>query len=45
MAWQLEIHHIDVTGSGDATLIIAREVPPLIGLAPIVRSLLIDGGR
>jgi beta-lactamase superfamily II metal-dependent hydrolase len=45
VAWRLEIHHIDVTGTGDATLIIAREVPPLIGAAPIVRSVLIDGGR
>jgi beta-lactamase superfamily II metal-dependent hydrolase len=39
MAWNLEIHHIDV-GQGDSTLIIAREVG---GLAR-VRSCLIDGG-
>jgi hypothetical protein len=45
VAWRLEIHHIDVIGSGDATLIIAREVPPLIGAVPIIRSALIDGGR
>jgi hypothetical protein len=45
MAWRLEIHHIDVIGTGDATLIIAREVPPLIGAAPLIRSALIDGGR
>jgi hypothetical protein len=45
VAWSLEINHVDVIGSGDATLIIAREVPPLIGGAPIIRSVLIDGGR
>ena len=43
MPWTLEIHHINV-GQGDSTLIVAREVPPLIGAAPIVRSVLIDGG-
>ncbi len=43
--WQLEIHHIDVKASGDATLVIAREVAPLAGLAPRIRSALIDGGR
>ena len=30
--------------TGDATLIIAREVPPMAG-APRVRSALVDGGR
>jgi hypothetical protein len=45
VAWQLEIHHIDVQMTGDATLIIAREVPPLAGLVARVRSALIDGGR
>ena len=45
MAWRLEIHHIDVQSSGDSTLIIVREVAPLIGIAPISRSVLIDGGR
>jgi hypothetical protein len=45
VAWRLAIHHIDVIGSGDATLIIAREVPPLIGAMAIIRSALIDGGR
>lgn len=44
MAWTLEIHHIDVD-QGDATLIVAREVPPLVGANPIVRAALIDGGR
>jgi len=44
MAWRLEIHHIDVIGTGDATLIVAQEVAPLIGAVPIVRSLLVDGG-
>ncbi len=45
MAWRLEIHHIDVVSSGDSTLIVAREVPPLAGAAPVIRSVLIDGGR
>ena len=44
MAWTLEIHHIDVA-QGDSTLVVAREVAPLIGAQPIVRSCLIDGGR
>lgn len=43
MAWNLQIHHIDV-GQGDSTLIVAREIPPLLGVAPLVRSVLIDGG-
>jgi Metallo-beta-lactamase superfamily len=43
VAWQLEIHHIDVQMTGDATLVIAREVN-IVG--PLrVRSILIDGGR
>ena len=45
MPWSLEIHHIDVTSSGDATLIVARETPPFAGAVGLVRSLLIDGGR
>lgn len=45
LAWRLEIHHFDVRSSGDATLVIAREVPPLAGAVPVVRSALIDGGR
>ncbi|HEX5301948.1 MAG TPA: MBL fold metallo-hydrolase [Streptosporangiaceae bacterium] len=45
MPWQLEIHHIDVLFSGDATLIIARETGGAPGVAPVVRSALIDGGR
>src|SRR5712691_5506068 len=45
MAWELEIHHVDVQSSGDATLIIAWEVAPLAGAAARVRSALIDGGR
>ena len=44
MAWNLEIHHIDV-GQGDATLIVAREVAPFKGVVPVVRSALIDGGK
>jgi hypothetical protein len=45
MAWQLEIHHIDV-GQGDATLIVVREVAPFLeDAAPIIRSVLIDGGK
>ena len=43
MAWQLEIHHIDVNRNGDSTLIIARQVAP-IGPGPAIRSVLIDGG-
>lgn len=45
MAWSLEIHHIDVRRSGDATLIIVREVAPLAGGAARSRTALIDGGR
>ncbi|QGZ92300.1 ComEC/Rec2 family competence protein [Microcystis aeruginosa] len=45
MAWQLEIHHIDVA-QGDATLIVVREVAPFLNAAaPIIRSVLIDGGK
>jgi beta-lactamase superfamily II metal-dependent hydrolase len=44
MAWRLEIHHIEVN-QGDATLIVAREIVPFIGMAAIVRAVLIDGGR
>jgi hypothetical protein len=44
MAWALEIHHIDVVSLGDATLIVVREVAPLAGAAPRVRTALIDGG-
>lgn len=44
MPWTLEIHHIDVGGSGDSTLIVAREIPVLPGALPTVRSALIDGG-
>jgi beta-lactamase superfamily II metal-dependent hydrolase len=43
VAWQLEIHHIDVSKNGDSTLIIARQVAP-IGPGPAIRSVLIDGG-
>lgn len=43
MPWSLEIHHIDVVGEGDATLIIARHPNP--PGADHVRSVLIDGGR
>jgi hypothetical protein len=43
VAWQLEIHHIDVRRNGDSTLIIARQVAP-IGPGPATRSVLIDGG-
>src|SRR6185369_7799638 len=39
MPWSLEIHHIDVTGTGDATLIIARDP------GNYFRSCLIDGGH
>ncbi len=43
MPWELEIHHIQVTSLGDATLFIARNINP--PNAPVVRSLLIDGGK
>ena len=45
MPWQLEIHHLDVQATGDATLIIVRETGVAHGTAPVVRSALIDGGR
>jgi hypothetical protein len=41
--WRLEIHHIDVIANGDATLIVARQVPP-VAPGPNIRSVLIDGG-
>ncbi|GAA1614945.1 ComEC/Rec2 family competence protein [Actinoplanes couchii] len=41
MAWTLKIHHIDVVGSGDATLIEAED-PTVAGAR---RTMLIDGGR
>jgi len=44
MPWSLEIHHIDVN-QGDATLIVARQVGLAAGAVPIVRSILVDGGR
>jgi hypothetical protein len=44
MAWELEIHHVGMNGTGDATLIIARNVPAVAGAGPQVRSVLIDGG-
>ncbi|WP_338523783.1 MBL fold metallo-hydrolase [Pseudomonas batumici] len=43
MAWSLEIHHIDVRTSGDATLIVARN--PNNPAGERVRSVLIDGGH
>jgi hypothetical protein len=45
MPWTLDIHHIDVSGSGDATLIVARNAPLAPGMPATVRSVLIDGGR
>ena len=45
MPWTLEIHHIGLIMDGDATLIIARQVPPAPAPAVNVRSLLIDGGK
>lgn len=44
MAWSLEIHHLDVRGPGDATLIVARDDGVGHGLGPYVRTALIDGG-
>ncbi|GAB7529263.1 hypothetical protein PS3A_16720 [Pseudomonas sp. 3A(2025)] len=43
MAWSLEIHHIDVRKSGDATLIVARNPTNPVGQQ--LRSVLIDGGH
>ncbi|GHO50786.1 hypothetical protein [Ktedonospora formicarum] len=43
MPWSLAIHHIDVKGSGDATLIIARE-KNIHNITVNFRSCLIDGG-
>ena len=50
MPWSLEIHHIGLNNSGDATLIIAKDtpIPTLANPDPVpitVRSALIDGGR
>lgn len=45
MAWELNIVHYGLLGSGDATLVVAREVAPLAGPVARVRSALIDGGR
>ena len=41
MPWNLEIHHLDVGSTGDATLIIARHP----GTPPILRTVLIDAGK
>lgn len=43
MPWSLAIHHIDVVGSGDSTLIIARE-RNAHGNTITFRAVLIDGG-
>jgi beta-lactamase superfamily II metal-dependent hydrolase len=43
MAWELEIHHIDVVTAGDATLIIAKDV--VSDAIVQQRAVLIDGGR
>lgn len=42
MAWNLEIHHIDV-GQGDSTLIIARDINGF-GMVVQERAALVDGG-
>ena len=42
MSWSLEIHHIDVDTSGDATLIIASKSD---GTNFVSRSILVDGGH
>lgn len=44
MTWSLEIHHIDLIGSGDSTLIVARN-DGAGGHAAQIRTVLIDGGR
>ncbi|HEV2783235.1 MAG TPA: hypothetical protein VGX25_27950, partial [Actinophytocola sp.] len=44
MPWTVEIHHIYLRSSGDATLVIARH--PAVGAnPPIARAVLIDAGR
>lgn len=49
MVWSLEIHHIGLPSSGDATLIIAKDTPAPTGHNPhpnpTIYSALIDGGR
>ncbi|WP_433345416.1 ComEC/Rec2 family competence protein [Micromonospora sp. CA-111912] len=45
MTWSLEIHHIDLVGSGDSTLIVARDDGVGGGHAAQIRTVLIDGGR
>ncbi|MFI1197040.1 ComEC/Rec2 family competence protein [Micromonospora sp. NPDC020750] len=45
MTWSLEIHHIDLIGSGDSTLIVARDDGVGGGHAAQIRTVLIDGGR
>lgn len=44
MSWDLEIHHIDVATTGDATLFLARYWDAN-GIATHTRTLLIDGGK
>lgn len=44
MAWELKIIHIDLVGSGDATLLIARN-RNVAGAVIQTRSMLIDGGH
>lgn len=43
MAWELKIKHLDLIGSGDATLLIARN--RVGGVVNQTRSMLIDGGH
>ncbi|WP_433042556.1 ComEC/Rec2 family competence protein [Dactylosporangium sp. CS-033363] len=45
MTWTLEIHHLDVVGSGDATLIVARDDGVGHAHGPSMRTCLVDGGR
>nr|BFE66204.1 hypothetical protein GCM10020063_107300 [Dactylosporangium thailandense] len=45
MTWTLEIHHIDVVGSGDATLIVAEDDGLGHAHGPSMRTCLVDGGR
>lgn len=44
MAWSLEIHHIGLANSGDATLVVARNDGVGLNQQVQTRSLLIDGG-
>lgn len=45
MAWSLEIHHLGLRGSGDCTLIVAREVGVAAHAVARIQAVLVDGGH